>query len=139
MSDESDTTSRVSAHRGFFPIVIGDEVSVAQAGGRLFVSRGNLALTQGGAQRMLVRGDVSIRQGGVQMLMAGGDVSISEGGACVAVGSTVRAQGSYIGFAVGKDVSISDDSRVIFGTREAAVFGAIAGVVCGLVVSLLRR
>ncbi len=136
MSDES---TRVVARRGFFPVVIGDEVSVAQAGGRLFVSRGDIHLTQGGAQRMLAGGDVTITEGGVLMLMAGGDVSIREGGAAVVVGGSFRAEASFVGFAIGRDVEISDDSNVMFGPQQAAVFGAVAGAVCALLLGLLRR
>ena len=136
MADES---VRVEARRGFFPGVLGDEVKVAQAGGRLFVARGDLEISQGGGQRILARGNAAISQGGAQVLMAGGDVTIEQGGAMVAVASSVRASGSHIGMAIGRDVAISDDSTVYFGPQQAAVFGAVAGIVCGLVMALLRR
>jgi hypothetical protein len=135
----NDQTTRVEARRGFFPVVLGDEVSVAQAGGRLFVSRGDIHLSQGGAQRMVARGDVTINQGGAQMLLTGGDVSIREGGAMIAVAANVQARSSYVGLAIGRDVEISDDSTLLFGPRQAAVFGAVAGLVCGVVASVLRR
>ena len=49
----TDGTKRVEARRGFFPVVIGDEVSVSQAGGGLFASRGDIHLRQGGARRVV--------------------------------------------------------------------------------------
>ncbi len=134
----SDGTRNVQARQGFFPIVLGDEVSVTQAGSRLIVSRGDLQITEGGAMRVLARGDVKIREGGALVLLSGGDVSIREGGAGVAAAGTVRVDRGHGGFAVGRDVAISNDSTVYFGPREAAVFGAAAGVVCGIVMALLR-
>ena len=60
MSNQEQTAGQVQARRGFFPVVIGDEVSVAQAGAQLYLSRGGL--TQGGGQLLMSGGDLSIRQ-----------------------------------------------------------------------------
>jgi hypothetical protein len=129
---------RVRARRGFFPVVVGEDVSVQQAGGTVFVSKANTDITQGGAQVVLNGGNASIHQGGAQVLASGGDVSISQGGALFALARGIRAEQSYIGVALGRAVNLAD-SKVVLGPREAAVFGAVAGTAAAVMMRLLRR
>ena len=151
----SEKPTAVVARKGFFPIVAGREVSVAQAGGNLFLARGSLRLTQGGGNLLVAGGDVSIRQGGTQLLLArggisineggaaligaGGDVSITEGGAAVIAARSVRAERAYVGVALGQDVTVSDDSRVLLAPLQAAIFGGALGLVLAVVTRALRR
>ena len=139
MTDQEQTAGRVEARRGFFPVVIGDEVSVAQAGAQFCVSRGNLSLAQGGGKVLMAGGDLSIRQGGSLFLAAGGDVSVSEGGAGVAVARRVHVERSYVGLVLGQNIEIAADSKMLLGPQQAAMFGAAAGLVCAMSLRLLTR
>ena len=139
MTEDEQTPARVEARRGFFPVVIGRDVSVAQAGGQLFLASGGLSLTQGAGKLLVTSGDLSINQGGGQFLAAGGDISISQGGAGVAVARDIRVERSYVGLALGRRVEITDDSRLVLDREQAVLVGAVAGVVCALVVGLLTR
>ena len=123
MTEDEQTPARVEARRGFFPVVIGRDVSVSQAGGRLF----------------LASGDLSLNQGGGQLLAAGGDISISQGGAGVAIARDIRVERSYVGLALGRGVEISDDSRLVLDGKQAVLVGAVAGMVCALALRLLTR
>lgn len=120
MADD-ETHSRVEARRGFFPVVIGDQVSVTQAGAQLFIAQG----------------DLSISQGGGRVMVSGRDASISQGGAGIAVAQRLHAERSYIGLALGKNIELTDDSRLILGSSQAAVLGIVAGVACAMVTRLL--
>ncbi len=120
-------------------MVIGDEVSVVQAGAQLCVARGNLSLTQGGGKLLISGGDLSISQGGGMFLVAGGDVSVSKGGAAFAVARRVHVERSYVGLALGQNVEVAADSKLFLGPQQAAIFGAAAGLVCAMSLRLLTR
>ena len=135
----SNDHAEVRAHRGFFPVVRGDRVSVSQAGGSVFVSNTDLAVSQGGAHMMFSRGNATIRQGGANALGALGDVSITQGGSFVTAARTVRANQSYLGVVVSPRVEISEDSRVLLGPAQAAIAGAMMGAVLAVLGRLLRR
>ena len=138
MEDDEVTTAPTVAHTGFFPVVIGTDVRVEQAGGAVFVSKGDLSLSQAGAQAILAGGDVSIQQGGVKTILAKGDVSITEGGALLAAGREVQVRGGWVAVALGLRVDLSN-SKVLIGPKQAAVFGAVAGLVAVLLRGLMGR
>ncbi len=150
---DGGTESKVQARRGFFPIVRGGEVSLTQGGAGLCISQGDIEITQGGGRTVLARGDVSIRQGGAFILGGGGNVtireggalllagggtaSVSQGGAAVVAAGSVRLERSYVGLALGVRTEIADDSKVLVGTRQAAIIGVAAGIACAVVARLL--
>ena len=84
-------------------------------------------------------GDLSIREGGGLFLIAGGNVSVSEGGAGVALARRVRVERSYVGLALGQKVEVGDDSTMLLGPQQAAMFGAAAGLVCAVSLRLLAH
>jgi hypothetical protein len=126
-------------YSGFFPYVSAAEVSMTQAGAGVIVTSGDVDIRQAGANAMIVGGDVSLRQGGSQLMIASGDVSVTQGGAGLAVGRTVDARSSIIGIAVGREVTITDDSKVVFEPRSAAAFGAGVAVALFLLRRIFRR
>lgn len=129
---------RVKVRRGFFPLVKADTVSIEQAGAAAILSRGDTDLTQAGAQLVIGGGNTSIHQGGANLLASGGDVSVSQGGAVVAAARSVRAERSYIGLAIARRIELSD-CTIVAGPREAALFGAIAGVTAAFLARLSSR
>jgi hypothetical protein len=128
MSDDTADVTRIEFQRGVSALVTGDEVRMRQAGAGAVVSRGDLALTNGGGQLMFAGGNVTIREGGAQTIVARGDVSIEDGGAVVAIGSGVEVREATVAIALGRRVELHG-SRLLFGTREALLLGASAGVV----------
>ncbi len=130
---------RTEARMGFFPLVTGEHVAVTQAGVMITVSKGDFHLTQGGARAAAVGGDLKIQQGGAQYLVAKGDVTISQGGAAVMLAPSIAAERSYVGFAIAREIEVSEDSKILFGPKEAAVFGAALGLVAAGILRLLRR
>ena len=148
MEAEEPTVRKVEARRGFFPVVTGDEVSLVQAGATFCLSRGDLGMTQAGARLSMAGGNLSIREGGSLLTLAGGDasieeggsllllagrdVSISEGGAAVVAARQVRAERSFLGFVLGGKIDVADDSTLLIGSGQAAIFGAVAGLVCAI-------
>lgn len=68
------------AKRGFFPLVIGDRVSLKQGGAVALVAKDNLEISQGGGQLIGAGNRVSISQGGGWVIGAGGSVAIDRGG-----------------------------------------------------------
>lgn len=127
------------AHKGFFPIVRGEEVHVQQAGGIVYAARGDLSLTQGGGSMLIAGGDLSIREGGGNILACGGNLSVHQGGGAIAAAPSIELRQSYVGVALGASISVEEGSRVLLGTREAAVAGLAAGLGCFLLSRLLGR
>lgn len=130
-------TETVTARRGFFPVVAGDEVHVQQAGANAMFAAGNLTVEQGGASVMVAGGDAAIEQGGASIIAAAGDVDIRAGGAAVVAAGAVRVEGGIVGIAAGGTVKLHD-SRVLLTPPEAAALGvalAITGFVLAKVFS----
>src|SRR6186997_1736804 len=115
------------------------DVSISKAGAQTIVGGGNLRLEQGGGGRILAGGDVSIQQGGAGTLVSLGSVSIQQGGAVLALARNVDAgEGSFVGLALAPSVTVQPEGRVLAGPREAAIVGAVAGIVIGVVVAAAR-
>ncbi|VAV99053.1 hypothetical protein MNBD_ACTINO02-3232 [hydrothermal vent metagenome] len=123
-------SEKATIYNGLVPYVSAGEVSMTQSAAGVVVANGDVDIRQAGTNALIVSGNVSIRQGGSQMTIASGNVAITQGGTGLAVGRAVQATGSTIGMAVGRNVSISEDSRVIFAPGGAAAFGV--GVAVGL-------
>ena len=137
--DREQENPRTQARMGFFPLVTGEHVAVTQAGAMITASKGDFDLTQGGMMAAAVGGDLKIRQGGVQLVAVKGDVSIRQGGAAVVFAPSIVAERSYIGFALARDIELSEGSKILFGPKEAAAFGVALGLVAAGILRLLRR
>jgi hypothetical protein len=85
-------------------------------------------------------GDAEIRQGGVGTMVALGAVSIERGGAVLALTRSLEVgDGATIGLALSPSVVVQPGGRVVAGIREAAIAGAVGGVVLGLLIAGIRR
>jgi ABC-type uncharacterized transport system permease subunit len=73
-------------------------------------------------------------------MIALGEVNVERSGIGIALAGEVEAgQGAIVGFAIAPRVEIDAGGRLIIGLREAAVAGAIGGLVFGVLMRLLRR
>lgn len=118
------------ARRGFFPFVKGDQVSIQQAGGVAFVAKDNLQISQGGGQLIGAGNSIAVSQGGSWVMGAGGNVSIDQGGAGIVAAREVRADRSFLGVAVGREVTLTD-SRVLVGSVGSLALGLATGLIAG--------
>ncbi len=133
-----NAADKIKAHRGFFPVVAGDEVHVEQAGGIAYLSSGDMSLSQGGSRLVVAGGDVSIAQGGSNAVLAGGDVSISQGGGMLVAARSVETDHSYVGVALGGSVTLQD-SKVLLDPPAAAALGAGLAIALFLLRKLFGR
>ena len=120
------------ARRGFFPIIVGDQVSLQQGGAVVLAARDDLAVSQGGGQVIGAGNSISVSQGGSWIMGAGSGITVDQGGAGLVAGRHVRADRSIVGMAIGGTVEI-EDSDVMFGS----VLTLMAGVAVGLLVGWL--
>lgn len=115
---------------------------------------GNATLREGGAVAVVAGGDASIREGGAGFCVVGGSLSVSEGGAGTllvggdaelnetTVGQMATAQATMTGGRVGVLVAGKADlrqSEVLLTTQQAAVLGAVAGVIFFLLSRVFGR
>ena len=119
----SDSATHHTAHRGFFPLVAGDNVEVRQAGGYAYFAAEDLSISRGGGTFMVAGRDVSIEQGGANVIVSAGDVSITQGGGGMIAAGSVKAEGGFIGVALGGSVELRD-SKVLMTPPQAAALGA---------------
>ncbi len=99
----------------------------------LAVAHENLALTNGGGAVFVAGGDLTIQNGGGAVFVAGGDLTIQNGGGAVFVSRTARVRHSIVVFLAAPHVHLHEGSRVLITPAVAAIFGASAGLVAGLV------
>lgn len=118
------------AKRGFFPLIIGDGVSLKQVGAIAVAAKDNIQISQGGGQLVGAGNNVSISQGGAWIMGAGNSVTIDQGGAGVVGARHVRVERSIIGLALGGEVEVSD-SKVMIGSGAALLIGLVLGVTLG--------
>lgn len=118
------------ARRGFFPIIVGDQVSLQQGGAIVLAAKDNLAVSQGGGQVIGAGNSIAVSQGGSWIMGAGSAINVDQGGAALMAGRHVRADRSIVGMAVGGTVEI-EDSRVIVGSALTLMAGVAAGMIVG--------
>jgi len=146
MDDERDARSEAGiedarVERGLVGAVRGHDVTLSGAAAGIIAAEGDVAIHNGGSGPVFAGGGLTITNGGCGPVMANGDVSIHNGGtqALLAAGGATIGPNAFVGFVAAPAVTVEDGGRLLFGLREAAVFGAIAGVVFGLVSRSKRR
>ena len=107
-------------------------VGLAQVSGDAHVTAsyvGIMTAKQGGsiqqsyASAVIMGGDTAIRQAGAPLII-GRTMNIEQGGGGVLVGSDVKAKNSVIGVVISGRSEISEDSKVIIGTKAAVIIAA---------------
>lgn len=106
----------VTAYRGFYPVVVGNEVEVSQGGGFLFVAKDELEIEQGGGQWMIALRKLEVEQGGCAVMVAG----------------RAKVRRGVIGMLVALRAELKDGSRVLMTLPQALAAGAVAGAVMAL-------
>lgn len=104
-------------------MVYGNEIDVAQSGAVAFVAANDLHVEQGGGSALVAGNRITVHKGGGSLVASGAGISIHQGGAGIAIAPEITFEKSFVGLAVGKSVKIGEDSRVIIGSKEAAVLG----------------
>ena len=78
---------------------------------------------QGYASAVIFGGDTTVRQAGAPIIV-GRTMSIEQGGGGVLIGSDVKVSHGFVGVVVSGRSEISDDSRVLIGTKAAIIIAA---------------
>jgi hypothetical protein len=107
------------------------------------LSANSVGIHQGMASVMVVDGDVSIDQGAAQFVVAR-TVGIEQGGVGTLIAGEANLARSWVGIMAARNATLSDDSRVIVGTRAALIIGAgllggLACVACALFMGARRE
>lgn len=85
---------------------------------------------------VIAKGEVKLDQSAARLLLTSGDVSIDQGGAAVMAARNIKTQHSETLLLIaGK---IEGDVNAVFGPRESAIFGVMAGAAGALVLLLAR-
>ena len=134
--DEDGTSisaDRVDVRAGAVGRVEAGEVTVAV--GAIGAARADRVSVDRGALGAAMAGNVEVSRGYARSILAR-QVQIDRGAARMIVAADVRAERTAVLFLLARRVS--GDVRVMFDWRGALAFGALAGVVAGLI-SRMRR
>ena len=110
-----------------------DNLEMMQSGAALIRTK-DAQLTASNAGVIVMGGNANLDQSAARVLVAGGEVNIDQSASLVMVARTIKTNHSGTLFLIAQNVE--GDVKPAFGTRDAFVFGAVAGAVLG-VISLL--
>jgi hypothetical protein len=131
----------VAVDRALVGMVTGRDVRLTMAGAGPIIASGQLSIEQGACGPMMAGGDVSIHQGGCGPLIAKGNVSIEQGGcqSIIAGGGATLGRQSFVGMVLAPKIEVQDGAKVLMTVPQAAAFGAVLGIVFGLVSRIAKR
>ena len=133
--------SDANVNRAAVVVLKARDVSLTGSAAGLVAAKGNVSFERAGAGPVLANGLVTFRYGGCEPVMANGDVSFEYGGAQTVLAAGGVRIGPKAGAAVvlSPRVTVEDGGRVLLSSKQAAIFGAAAGIVFALVSRLVRR
>ncbi|HEX7018405.1 MAG TPA: hypothetical protein VF159_00235 [Gemmatimonadaceae bacterium] len=113
----------VTARKGFFPLVLGRDVAVQQAGGVAFIAGHDFALREGGGQWLVSLGNQTIERGGGAALISG----------------RAHVTHGFVGLLIAGRATLDANSRAFVNIPLAGAAAIAAGFALGLVLGAIRR
>lgn len=113
----------VHARKGFFPLVMGHDVHVQEAGGVAYLAKGNLSLSRGGGQ----------------WLIAGREQTVVQGGGAMMLTRQARVTNGFIGVLIAGQVTLEGNARALLRVSLPVAAAAAAGFVLGGLASRFSR
>lgn len=110
------TQQAAQAHRGFFPLVAGREVSAERAGGLAFLSARHLHLRQGGGQWIVALGNLDVQQGGSAIMAA----------------RSAQVRSGFVGVLAAARAELHPGVTVLLRATAATAVALGAGLLCGV-------
>jgi hypothetical protein len=105
-----------STRRGFFPVVVGRDVSMQNAGGAVLIAKHDLKISRGGGQ----------------WLVAGRDQSIEQGGGAFLLSRRARVTNGFVGVIVAGRVTLEGTARTLLTVSGGAIAAVAAAFGLGL-------
>jgi hypothetical protein len=106
-----------------------------------YTQAGQVVLNSSKAAVVVTRNQANLDQSAARVLVSAGDVHLKQSAAVVSISKNVEVhEKSSVVFLIAQ--SVTGDVHPLFGSKEAAVFGAAAGLVGGFVIlasKLLHR
>lgn len=117
---------------GAIAMLAGGDVSLKNGYCQWLGAGDNATLQQAGASLVAAGNDMSLTKGGGALLAAGNQLSLQYGGGLGLVAGKAEVRNSYLGLLVAGKATIGENSRVLFGTKEAIIFAAVLAVLLRL-------
>jgi hypothetical protein len=132
---QSITGEDITLRQGVAAKIQGDQLHVVQGGAALLVAN-RTNLTASGAGLVLAKNHVFMDQSAARLALAGGEITLDQSITGAVAAPTVKVENSHTVFLIARQVE--GDVTAAFGPRESALFGAVAGLVAGVVILLGR-
>jgi hypothetical protein len=118
----SSSSEAVTHRKGFFPVVVGQDVRLEEAGGLVYIAKGNMTASKSGGQ----------------WLVAGGNQTIEQGGGAFLVSRQARVSGGFIGVLVAGRVTLEGGAKALLTIPLPVAAAAAAGFVAGMLIGRRR-
>ncbi len=105
-----------------FANVTGDATLTASAAPIVY-SKGNISVRQSYTSAVLAGGDMEINQAGAPLII-GKQLNVQQGGALVMLTGESNVQNGFVGVLLSPKATVSEDSRVLIGTKAALIIAA---------------
>ncbi|HKP51237.1 MAG TPA: hypothetical protein VJ183_01150 [Chloroflexia bacterium] len=136
---EQGQTQHVQVRSGLAGMVQADEVSIMSGGAMVAVAAQDFKIMSGGGSLIVAGHDMSITSGGGSLLVAGNSMNIQNGGGAAMITPHASLNRSFVAFLLCGKADVSEGSRILLGTPQAAVFGAALGLAITIAGRLLRH
>lgn len=117
-----ESSDQVTARRGFFPVVMGHDVQVQDAGGLIYIAKQHLHVSRGGGQ----------------WLVAGRDQTIEQGGGAILLSRHAHVSQGVVGLLVAGRVTMDGGARALLTVSVPVAAAAAAGFLAGLLLGRRR-
>lgn len=138
--NESEETQPQLEETSASTIAVQGDLTMNNSAAAMVQAGENVTLSNSGALAVVAGGSISVTDGLSPVAVAGQDLQMTDSAALgVIAGGSVNASQSFIGIVLSDEVNLSENSQVLLGTAQAALFGAAFGAVFALLSWLLRR
>jgi len=120
-------------------ILSSNSAAISRGGAAAMLAGDSMTVTQGGGSIMAAGNTMTVTQGGGQVLIAGRSMMVTQGGGGIMVAGQAKVEKGFVAVLISNQTVLDDGARVLLGMPQAAVLGALFGLVFAVARRWLRR
>jgi hypothetical protein len=120
-SAETDELEATASAVGL--VKVAGDANVSASWVPAIIAKQNISFQQGYASAVIAGNETHIKQGGAPIII-GRTMEIDSGGGVLLVGGDVSVKNGFVGVVLSRNTAVSEDSRVLLGTRGAMIIAA---------------
>jgi hypothetical protein len=120
-SAETDELEATASAVGL--VKVAGDANVSASWVPAIIAKQNISFQQGYASAVIAGNETHIKQGGAPIII-GRTMEIDSGGGVLLVGGDVSVKNGFVGVVLSRNTAVSEDSRVLLGTKGAMIIAA---------------